>query len=179
LVSRAGLVGLNLYRDLVTSDGSVAQTPAGRRVNHDLLPPGAVSATDDSLVAGATHRYRLEAFLTDGSSVKVAEGTLPVASTALVGRVYPNPFRPKSGFAASLSYRLPSAAAGAPLTLRVFHVSGRLVRESRVAAAPVSGFGVVSWDGRDAKGAPSPSGVYYLRLTGAGLDDSRAVILLR
>jgi flagellar hook assembly protein FlgD len=65
------------------------------------------------------------------------------------------------------------------LTLRVFDVTGRLVRESRAPAAPVAGFGIMTWDGRDRNGAAAPSGVYYLRLTGAGLDDSRAVILLR
>ncbi|HYJ33443.1 MAG TPA: FlgD immunoglobulin-like domain containing protein, partial [Candidatus Binatia bacterium] len=177
-VVRAGLVGLNLYRDLVTPSGA-ASDPAGRRVNRDLLPPGAVSAVDDSLVAGATQRYRLEAFFSDGSSVKVAEGTLTVASAPLVGRAYPNPFRARSGAVASLSYRVPDGSAGAPLTLRVFDASGRIVRESRAAAAPVSGFGIVTWDGRDRSGAAAPSGVYYLRLTGAGLDDSRAIILLR
>jgi flagellar hook assembly protein FlgD len=148
-------------------------------VNRDLLPPGAVSAVDDSLVAGGALRYRLEAFFSDGSSVKVAEGTLSVASAPLVGRAYPNPFRPRLGAVASLSYRVPNGTAGAPLTLRVFDVSGRIVRTSRAPAQPVSGFGIVTWDGRDRSGAAAPSGVYYLRLTGAGLDDSRAIILLR
>lgn len=177
-VVRAGLVGLNLYRDLVTSSGAVTDL-AGGRVNRDLLPPEAVSAIDDSLVAGQTIRYRLEAFLADGSSVKVAEGTLGVSSAPLIGRVYPNPFRAKPGTAATLAYRLPDSAAGAALTLRIYDVAGRLVRETRASAAPVSGFGTISWDGRDRSGAAAPSGVYYLRLVGAGLDDSRAVILLR
>jgi len=176
-VSRAGLVGLNLYRDLITSGGTASLS--GRRVNRDLLPATAVTAIDDSLVSGGTHHYRLEAFLADGSSVKVAEGDLIVSSAPLVGRVYPNPFRPRNGAAASLSYRLGGASAGAALTLRVFDVTGRLVRESRAPAAPVAGFGIMTWDGRDRNGAAVPSGVYYLRLTGAGLDDSRAVILLR
>lgn len=176
-VARAGLVGLNLYRDLVTPEGTAS--PTGRRVNLDLLPPDAVTAVDDSLVAGATHRYRLEAFLADGSSVKVAEGILGVSSQPLVGRPYPNPFRPRAGAAASLSYRLPAGSAGALLTLRIFDVSGRLVRESTAPAATTAGFGVATWDGRDRDGAAAPSGVYYLRLTGAGLDNSRAIILLR
>ncbi|HET7496821.1 MAG TPA: FlgD immunoglobulin-like domain containing protein [Candidatus Eisenbacteria bacterium] len=177
-VVRAGMVGLNLYRDLVTASGT-ASDPAGRRVNRDLLPPGAVSAVDDSLIAGGALRYRLEAFFADGSSVKVAEGTLSVASAPLVGRAYPNPFRARPGAVASLSYRVPNGSAGAPLTLRVFDVSGRVVRESRAPAQPVSGFGIMTWDGRDRNGGAAPSGVYYLRLTGAGLDDSRAIILLR
>lgn len=175
-IAPAGLVGFNLYRDLGTSDAS---DPAGGRVNRDLLPPGTTSAVDDSITAGLVHRYRLEAYLSDGSAVKVAEGTLSISSAPLVGRVAPNPFRPRSGALANLSYRLPASAAGAILTLRVFDTAGRMVRESRAPAAPSGGFGVIGWDGRDKNGAAVPSGVYYLRLTGAGLDDSRTVVLLR
>ncbi|MGE5180219.1 MAG: FlgD immunoglobulin-like domain containing protein [Bacteroidota bacterium] len=175
-VSRPGLVGLNLYRDLGTSSGA---DPAGRLVNRDLLPPAAVSVVDDSLGTGGLHRYRLEAFLADGSSVKVAEGSVVVSSAPLVGRVYPNPFRARGGSVASLSYRTPGIAPGAVLTLRVFDVAGRLVREMRTTPAGNTTFGVVTWDGRNAQGVAAPSGLYVLRLTGAGLDDSRAIVLVR
>jgi len=174
-VTIAGVVGLNLYRDLGTASGTA---PAGRRVNRDLLPPTATVAFDDSLTSGVEHRYRLEAFLQNGSSIKVAEGTLFVTAAPRVGRVYPNPFRPGSGARASLAYRL--AGGGAPtLTLRVYNASGRLIRETRFPAQTSGGFGVATWDGRGASGRAAPSGIYFLRLTGAGLDDSRAVTLLR
>jgi hypothetical protein len=176
-VSLPNLVGLNLYRDLVSNAGDAILS--GRRVNRDLLPPGVVSAIDDSLTAGVPHRYRLEAFFADGSSLKVAEGLLAVSASPLVGRPYPNPFRPRTGATASLSYRLPASADGATLTLRVFSAAGGLLREVRAPAAPIAGFGVVTWDGRDAQGKAAPSGVYYLRLTGAGLDDSRGIVLVR
>jgi len=177
-VSTASVVGLRLYRDLLDEDGIGSDPVSGRLVNRNLLPPGATSAIDDSLVAGARIRYRLEALLANGSSVKLAEGMLTVASAPLVGRAYPNPFRPGAG-AARLTYRVPNGAAGAELTLRVFDAAGRLVRETRTPAAPVAGFGTVAWDGRNTQGRAVPSGVYYLRLTGAGLDDSRAIVLLR
>ncbi len=176
-VTVPGIVGLNVYRDLGNGSG-VNAAPTGRRVNRDLLPATAVAAVDDSLLSGVAHRYRLEAFLADGSSIKVAEGLLFVSSAAQVGRVYPNPFRPRSGALAAVPYRL--LAAGSPvLTLRVFDVAGRLVREVRTTAQTTAGFGVVSWDGRDAAGGAAPSGVYYLRLTGPGLEGSRVVTLLR
>ena len=176
LLAPAELVGFNLYRDLGTSD---AANPSGRRVNRDLLPPGTTSAVDDSVTAGQIQRYRLEGYFADGSSVKVAEGTLRISSAPLVGRVVPNPFRPRSGALASLGYRLPASAAGATLTLRVFDSMGRLVREITAAAGSAGGFGAIGWDGRGRNGAAVPSGVYHLRLTGAGLDDSRSVVLLR
>jgi flagellar hook assembly protein FlgD len=134
---------------------------------------------DDSLGTGGLHRYRLEALLADGSSVKVAEGSVVVSSAPLVGRVYPNPFRARGGSVASLSYRTPGTAPGAVLTLRVFDVAGRLVREMRTTPAANTVFGVVAWDGRNAQGAVAPSGLYVLRLTGAGLNESRAIVLVR
>jgi len=173
-VSLVGMVGLNLYRDLGSGSGNTVP-PAGRRINSDLLPPDAVVAIDDSLTAGMTHRYRLEAFFSDGSSLKVAEGSVFVSSAATVGRVFPNPFRPGGTSRASLSFHAP--AAGGILTLRVCDVSGRVVREARITTA--SGFGVVAWDGRDFSGRNVSSGIYYLHLTGAGLDAARRVALVR
>jgi hypothetical protein len=172
-----GVAGLNLYRDLGTGAGT-STLPSGRLVNRGLMPPGATSTVDDSLTAGADHRYRLEAFFTDGSSVKVAEGTLFVSAAAKVGRVYPNPFRPKNG-AASISYRVASAGSGQRVTLRVYDLAGRLVRESSSTAPAGGGFGVVSWDGKDARGRLATDGIYFLRVTGAGLEDSRVITLLR
>lgn len=174
-VSLVGMVGLNLYRDLGSSSGNTVP-PTGRRINGDLLPPDAVVAIDDSLTAGMTHRYRLEAFFSDGSSLQVAEGSVFVSSVATVGRVFPNPFRPGGASRASLSFRAPGGAGGV-LTLRVCDVSGRVVREVRIATA--SGFGVVAWDGRDSSGRNVPSGIYYLHLTGPGLDAARRVALVR
>jgi hypothetical protein len=176
-ITLPGVTGLNLYRDLGTGAGTTTPPP-GRRVNQDLLPPGATSTVDDSLTAGADHRYRLEAFFADGSSVKVAEGALSVSAAAKVGRVYPNPFRPKNG-AASISYQVGPSGSAQEITLRVYDVAGRLVRESSSSAPAGGGFGVVSWDGKDARGRLATDGIYFLRVTGAGLEDSRAVTLLR
>ena len=176
-ITLPGVAGLNLYRDLGTGAGTTTP-PSGRLVNQELMPPGATSTVDDSLTAGADHRYRLEAFFTDGSSVKVAEGTLFVSSAAKVGRVYPNPFRPKSGVA-SISYRVSSAGSSQKVTLRVFDLAGRLVGETSSTAPAGGGFGVVSWDGKDARGRLATDGIYFLRVTGAGLEDSRVITLLR
>jgi hypothetical protein len=173
-----GVVGLNVYRDLGTGAGANA-APAGRRVNRDLLPPTALGAVDDSLTAGLVHRYRLEAFLADGSSIKVAEGSVFVPAAPRVGRVYPNPFRPRGGARATLPYRLPAGAGAPVLTLRIYDVAGRMLRQVRTPAQTTDGFGVVAWDGRDSRGGAAPSGTYYLRLTGPGLDGSRVVTLLR
>ncbi|HEY6221098.1 MAG TPA: hypothetical protein VIX13_01055, partial [Candidatus Eisenbacteria bacterium] len=49
-VSLPGMVGLNVYRDLMTGGGTAA--PAGTLVNESLLSPSATEAVDDSLVPG-------------------------------------------------------------------------------------------------------------------------------
>lgn len=176
-VSLPGIVGLNLYRDLGPATAGTSD-PGGRRVNPSLLDPGTTAATDDALTAGVEHRYRLEAFFADGSSRKVAEGTLFVPIHPRLGRPYPNPYRPHGGVA-FLPYRVLPGPAGRILTLRVYDAVGRLVRTATATAPAAGGFGNVTWDGRDKLGRRVPDGIYFLQLRGAGLDDSRAVTLLR
>ncbi len=90
------------------------------------------------------------------------DGAMPLL-TALKG-AYPNPFNP----ATTLHYELAEAAQ---VQLRVYAVSGQLVREL-VAAHQEAGAYRVEWDGRDASGAAVGNGV-YLGVLQAG--DFRAV----
>ena len=73
----------------------------------------------------------------------------------------PNPFNP----ATDIRFGLPAAAR---TTLRVFDVSGRLVRT--LVDGPLSaGAHTRRWDGRDESGRDASSGVYFVRLL-AGAD---------
>ncbi len=176
-VSLAGMAGLNLYRDIQTSPPGTSD-PAGTLINASLLSPTATELLDGTLQAGATYRYRLEAFFTDGSAIKVAEGTLSVSSTPAVGRVYPNPFRPGDGALVTLPFRLAGGVSGGSVEATIHDVAGRLV----LRATPVpgtGGFWTVSWDGRDGQGRNAAGGVYFLRLRGDGIDDARQFVLLR
>jgi hypothetical protein len=83
----------------------------------------------------------------------------------------PNPF----GRGTTIRWVLPSAR---PVTLRVFNVSGRLVRT--LVDGPVSaGRGVVQWDGRDRRGRALSSGVYLFRLDDGERSLTRKAVLLR
>ncbi len=168
-----GQVGWNLYRELGPPNAGSA-TPGGARVNSALLDPAASSAIDGSLSAGLEHRYRLEAVFQDGRALTVAEGSIYVPSNSRLGRPYPNPFRPADG-AVSLPFR--TIAVGGTVTLRVVDVRGRLVRE--VTQPVTAGFGEIRWDGTRGDGRRVASGVYYLYVRGAGLDDARSVVHLR
>ncbi len=83
----------------------------------------------------------------------------------------PNPFAERTG----LRFSLPRAEA---VRLRVFDVTGRAVREL-VQGTLAAGQHRVEWDGKDAKGAPSASGVYFVRLEAEGRSLERKLLRIR
>ncbi|HXF58390.1 MAG TPA: hypothetical protein VN539_01030, partial [Candidatus Saccharimonadales bacterium] len=173
-----GALGWNVFRDV----GSAAQgqpEAVGVRVNESLLDPLVRAAIDEGVLGGTTYRYRLEAFFPDGSSLKVAEGSIFIGSNSALGRVYPNPYRPRGGQTLQIPYRVLSVDGGKSIDLRVFDLLGRLVRHIPGVTAPGGGFGSFSWDGRDDRGRLLADGVYFVHLNGPGIDDARQLILLR
>ena len=90
--------------------------------------------------------------------------------TRLVGN-YPNPFNPTT----TIAYELATAS---PVDLTIFNAAGQLVRvlvESPRSAGPHS----VTWDGRDARGRPAASGVYFCRLRVGSFEQTRKMVLLK
>jgi hypothetical protein len=84
---------------------------------------------------------------------------------------FPDPFNPVT----SVRYELPHPGR---VTLRVYDVSGRLVRELVSAEAHDSGSYTVPWDGRDGTGEKVASGTYFCRLCldGAMLTDKMLLV---
>ena len=72
--------------------------------------------------------------------------------------VAPNPFNPCT----SIRFALPETW---PVDLRIYDVSGRLVRELMRDRSLASGRHEAKWDGRDDSGRMSPAGVYFFRLS--------------
>ena len=74
----------------------------------------------------------------------------------------PNPFGPARGApGAIIRFSLDSESR---VSLRVFDVSGQLVRELLTLRTVGAGHHGVSWNGRDHHGNPLPSGIYLYRL---------------
>jgi flagellar hook assembly protein FlgD len=85
---------------------------------------------------------------------------------------HPNPFNPST----TIGYYLP---VDSPVTLEVYDSSGRLVARLLNAAKQAKGTHSVTWNGADAQGRGSSSGVYFYRLTSGKETISKKMVLLR
>ncbi|MDH3196686.1 MAG: T9SS type A sorting domain-containing protein [Candidatus Krumholzibacteria bacterium] len=92
-------------------------------------------------------------------------------SVAPILRTYPNPFASR----AVIAYTLPAAS---PVDLRIYDARGRLVATLEEGWRPGGGHRA-TWDGRDTRGGPVPSGVYFCRLETATGAITRRLVLLR
>lgn len=88
-----------------------------------------------------------------------------------LGRSHPNPFRAST----LIPYTLPHGL-GADATLEIVDCTGRHVR---TLGCPRGAEGQVTWDGRDATGAPVAAGVYQARLRAGSWVASRPLLRIR
>ena len=99
----------------------------------------------------------------------------PVADSRLRGVKllpnYPNPFNPRTAIRYSVS-------GTQDIRLEIFDVQGRLVR-TLVNGVASPGTHETAWDGRDNRGAGVGSGVYFVRLAGAGEVTTRKIVLVK
>jgi hypothetical protein len=85
---------------------------------------------------------------------------------------HPNPFNPTT----TIRFDVPTD--GGMVTLRIYDVSGRLVR-SLVNGDQTAGEKNVTWDGRNDAGNPVATGTYLYRLTGPGFEQTRKMVFLK
>lgn len=136
--------------------------------------PGELSYVyeDRSAAGGMTYIYRVA--YVSGSDRGIlfetdAIWTAPVPLT--LAQNHPNPFNPST----TIEFYLPESGQ---VTLRVFDVSGRLVR-TLVDDAREPGNHSVTWNGLDENGSQVPSGVYFSQLNAGKTRLSQKMILLR
>ena len=84
---------------------------------------------------------------------------------------YPNPFNP----ATTLTYSIEEKGE---VTLKIYDASGKYIA-SLVDRQEEKGSYAVEWNGRDEKGSPAASGIYFYRLTGGNQTISKKMVLLR
>lgn len=95
----------------------------------------------------------------------------PVPVTSAFVACAPNPTRGPT----AVSYSLKQAGR---VQLGIYDVTGRLVRRLVDGERP-AGAGTVVWNGTDESGARLGAGMYFIRLAGPGIRQTRKVILVR
>jgi subtilisin family serine protease len=101
---------------------------------------------------------RVNAFTAVGTTVSVGEPDAP-QGVALAG-IDPNP----SSITSTIRFAI---AAGGPVRLALYDASGRHVREL-AGGTFTAGAHRATWDGLDATGRATPSGIYFVRLEAGG-----------
>lgn len=101
-----------------------------------------------------------------------AVGPANAAQHATLQAAAPNPFHVRT----VLAYDLPRQGA---VTLRIYDVSGRLVRALVSGATQPTGRYSVEWDGRDGAGAAMGPGLYFGRLEAGSESDVRRLVRIQ
>ena len=115
----------------------------------------------------------LTATLEDGRAIEAAlTHDLVPARERAIRRVGPNPLNPE----ASIFVRMP---ADGSLTVRVYDLSGRLVRTLLDGASRAAGEHEVRFDGKDARGVTLSSGRYFVRVDVPGATDTQAITVVK
>ena len=95
----------------------------------------------------------------------------PYSKVSLDGN-YPNPFNPMT----SVYFHVPRSM---PVQLRVYDVSGRLVRTLLDGQVVSAGENEVVWDGKDSSGRVAAAGVYFCRLSAGSMVLNKRMTLLK
>jgi hypothetical protein len=96
----------------------------------------------------------------------------PPPQTLVLHQNTPNPFNPST----SILLNLPPGSGA--VTLRIYDLSGRLIR-TLLDGETFVGQRAFIWDGSDEAGRPVVTGTYIYRLTGGAIEQTRKMMLLK
>lgn len=114
----------------------------------------------------------LPAALADLGSEGIRSDASQDAATFKLHQNVPNPFNPVT----EISFYVPDG--GASVSLRVYDVSGRLIRTLVDGDRP-SGIRTVTWDGTDEAGHPVASGTYFYQVATPSFSETKKMLLLK
>ena len=92
---------------------------------------------------------------------------------SLLFSIYPNPSRD------NVNIRFSAGKRGEFVQLKVYDVTGRLVKDLSGFTATVQGSDYIAWQGDDDLGQKVSAGVYFIRLKTAAKDISHKIVILR
>ena len=178
--SEAGTAGFYVQRKMNSHTGF-------ERLGDSMIPAAGSPSegaeykfVDDIKVSGSIS-YRLEEVGLDGRSTFYQPVFISTMSASKVnvdspfsfklGQNYPNPFNPDT----RIVYEI---AASGHITLEVFDITGRLVKQLVNGVEPEGSY-EVAWDGTNEMGYKAVSGVYLYRLTAPDFTSTRKMLLSR
>jgi hypothetical protein len=162
--SETNHAGFHVYRRVVGFSWA--------RMTTDLIVGGPqYSYSDRTAKAGFRYHYEVESRARTGGTERFGPVELEIPLvTGLTLRAAPNP----STGSTKIQYALPAAG---PVSIRMFDLSGRLVRVL-VHASQIAGAHEIIWNGADDSGRRVPTGIYFVKLdTEAGSRIQRVTIL--
>jgi hypothetical protein len=161
--SDLGVEVVNVYRGEGSSSLRKIDEVAGARSPFEYA--------DNDVIAGRSYRYQIGVVDADGeffsAPITIATSALPTA----LEQNRPNPFNPSTLIRFTTSER-------ARATLAVFDAAGHRVRTLVDQVTP-AGRHEVAWDGRDDKGVPQSSGVYFYRLQVGKKSEAKKMVLMK
>jgi hypothetical protein len=81
---------------------------------------------------------------------------------------FPNPFTDELNIETELQ-------GGSQITIHVFSIGGQLIKIWEEKPL-ISGKHMISWDGKDQHGQPLSSGIYFIKVSGKGINESTRVV---
>ena len=160
----------NVYR---SSDPNFVPSPS------DLVHSTTGTGWNDPDYDGWAVYYKVTALdFVGNESDPASAGTLTAVSEPVIPQTFglypnvPNPFNPTT----SIRYDVPPS--GGAVTLRIYDVSGRLVR-TLVDGPQTAGQRTAVWNGRDNRGRSVASGVYFYRLQAPGYVKTLKMVLVQ
>ena len=133
-----------------------------------------IGMSDNSVVISSHNAVNEGPGFANGTALAVT--TLGQIKRTALFQNFPNPFNPETW----LPYRL---ALDAPVTLRIYNVGGKLVRELDLGDQRAGGYltreTAAYWDGRDQRGEAVSSGLYVYTLQADDLRATRRMVTLK
>ena len=138
----------------------------------DEIDPAVRSYVDARVEPGRTYTYQLSIHTSDGDEIRSQPATvsMPRLSTAISHNL-PNPF----SVTTTIEFTLGEPA---DVQVGIYDVSGRLVTRLGGGRRDAGTY-YVDWNGLDARGHATGSGVYFYRLEGVRQSPVRKMILVR
>ncbi|RMH74349.1 MAG: T9SS C-terminal target domain-containing protein, partial [Gemmatimonadetes bacterium] len=125
------------------------------------------------IVALDSQLQRIEGIALQGLNGTAKHPTRPnIPTTYHLAQNHPNPFNPVT----AIRYQLPQTQA---VNLRIYDVSGRLVRALVENEIHEAGYYVLEWDGTDDAGQAVSSGMYIYQFDAGPFSQTRQMLLVK